>query len=96
MQIFINDLVYEVDAGLSVDGLKTMIENRAFLPADQIRLTNTEDSRVLTFGSLAANGVSDEDELAVALEVPGGMRRKWRKSFHTSFYTLRRAREVLC
>ena len=77
MQIFINSAAYEVDAGASVDTLKAMIENQAFIPAGQIRLM--ADGRVLEFGTLAANGVDDEDELAVALEVEAGMRRKWRK-----------------
>ena len=78
MQIFINSAAYEVDAGLSVEALKSMIENKEFIPADQIRLMAAE-GRVLEFGALAANGVADEDELAVALEVEAGMRRKWRK-----------------
>ena len=78
MQIFINSAAYEVDAGLSVEALKSMIENKEFIPADQIRLMAAE-GRVLEFGTLAANGVADEDELAVALEVEAGMRRKWRK-----------------
>lgn len=77
MQIFINETAYEVDAGLSVDSLKAMIENREFIPADQIRLTSA--GKILEFGTLGANGVADEDELAVALEVEAGMRRKWRK-----------------
>ena len=76
-QIFINETAYEVDAGLSVDSLKAMIENREFIPADQIRLTSA--GKILEFGTLGANGVADEDELAVALEVEAGMRRKWRK-----------------
>lgn len=77
MQIFINSNAYEVDAGLSVEAVKSMIENKEFIPADQIRLM--ADGRVLEFGTLSANGVADEDELAVALEVEAGMRRKWRK-----------------
>mmetsp|Transcript_6927 Transcript_6927/g.13702 ORF Transcript_6927/g.13702 Transcript_6927/m.13702 type:complete len:96 (+) Transcript_6927:72-359(+) len=77
MQIFVNAAAYEVDMGLSVEGLKSMIENKEFIPAGQIRLT--ADGRVLEFGTLAANGVSDEDELALALEVEAGMRKKWRK-----------------
>lgn len=77
MQIFVGSSAYTVDAGLSVEGLKSMIENKEFIPASQIRLT--ADGRVLEFGSLEANGVSDEDQLAMALEVEAGMRRKWRK-----------------
>ena len=77
MQIFIDSTAYAVDAGTSVDTLKGMIENQAFVPAGQIRLM--ANGKVLEFGTLAANGVADEDELAVALEVEAGMRRKWRK-----------------
>lgn len=77
MQIFVGSTAYAVDAGLSIEGLKSMIENCEFVPAGQIRLT--AQGRVLEFGTLEANGVADEDELAMALEVEAGMRRKWRK-----------------
>jgi hypothetical protein len=77
MQIIVANQAYAVDAGLSVDALKSMIENKSFIPADQIRLTT--EGRVLEFGTLEANGVADEDELGLALEVEAGMRKKWRK-----------------
>mmetsp|Transcript_17703 Transcript_17703/g.36667 ORF Transcript_17703/g.36667 Transcript_17703/m.36667 type:complete len:96 (-) Transcript_17703:144-431(-) len=77
MQIFVGDTAYSVDAGVSVDSLKAMIENKEFIPADQIRLMN--NGKVLEFGSLEGNGVEEEDELALAMEVQAGMRKKWKK-----------------
>mmetsp|Transcript_19882 Transcript_19882/g.42824 ORF Transcript_19882/g.42824 Transcript_19882/m.42824 type:complete len:96 (+) Transcript_19882:87-374(+) len=77
MQIFVGSTAYEVDAAASVDSLKAMIENREFIPADKIRLSC--DGKVLEFGSLEGNGVEDEDELALGMEVQAGMRKKWRK-----------------
>ena len=77
MQIFVGSTAYSVDAGLSVDSLKDMIENKEFVPADQIRLAI--DGKVLEFGTLEGNGVGEDDELIMSMEVPGGMRRKWRK-----------------
>jgi len=77
MQIFVGDTAYSVDSGVSVDSLKAMIENKEFIPADQIRLMN--NGKVLEFGSLEGNGVEEEDELALAMEVQAGMRKKWKK-----------------
>ena len=77
MQIFISKTAYEVDSTASVDALKLMVENREFVPAGQFRLVNGSD--VLEGGSLEANGVSDDDELEMMLEVPAGMRKKWKK-----------------
>jgi ubiquitin-small subunit ribosomal protein S27Ae len=77
MQIFVGSTAYEVDSGLSVESLKAQIENREFVPANQIRLT--VNGKVLEFGTLEGNGVEDEDEVALALEVNAGMRKKWRK-----------------
>lgn len=77
MQIFVGTKAYEVDAADSVESLKAQIENKEFIPATQIRLMN--GGKVLEGGSLEGNGVEDEDELVVALEVQAGMRRKWRK-----------------
>lgn len=74
MQIFVGSSAYTVDAGLSVESLKSMIENQEFIPADQIRLM-ADGGRVLEFGTLEANGVAEEDELAMALEVEAGMRK---------------------
>ena len=77
MQIFVGPTAYSVDAGVLVDSLKAMIENKEFIPADQIRLMN--NGEVLEFGTLEGNGVEEEDELAITMEVQAGMRRKWRK-----------------
>jgi hypothetical protein len=77
MQIFVGDAAYQVDATASVESLKLMVENREFVPGHQFRLVN--GSEVLEGGSLEANGVSDDDQLEMMLEVPAGMRKKWRK-----------------
>lgn len=79
MQLIIGNTTYDVDAVTSVDSLKLMIENREFVPAGQIRLT-TSDNVVLEDGTtLEGNGVADDDEITLSLEVPAGMRKKWRK-----------------
>ena len=78
MQIFVGSTAYQVDAADSVDALKAQIENKSFVPAAQIRLV-APGGTVLDCGTLEGNGVEDEDELTMALEVAGGMRRKWRK-----------------
>ena len=77
MQIFVGSTAYEVDAATSVESLKNMIENQEFIPAGQIRLSH--GSTLLEEGTLVGNGVEEEDELQMALEVQAGMRKKWRK-----------------
>ncbi|KAL7580088.1 hypothetical protein ACA910_012852 [Epithemia clementina (nom. ined.)] len=77
MQILVGSTAYSVDAGVSVDTLKAMIENKEFVPANQMRLVN--NGKVLEFGTLEANGVEEDDELVMSMEVPAGMRAKWRK-----------------
>jgi len=77
MQIFVGSTVYDVDAATSVGSLKAMIENKEFIPAGQLRLVH--EGKVLDFGSLEGNGIKDEDELAMQLEVEAGMRKKWKK-----------------
>mmetsp|Transcript_33506 Transcript_33506/g.77228 ORF Transcript_33506/g.77228 Transcript_33506/m.77228 type:complete len:101 (+) Transcript_33506:63-365(+) len=82
MQIFVAgadgaSTAYSVDRDTSVDALKNMIENKEFCPADQLLLLHGEDA--LEGGSLGANGVGEDDTLLMVLEVPGGMRKKWRK-----------------
>lgn len=82
MQIFVASpsappTAYVVDETTSVENLKTMIENQQFVPADLIRLVNGENS--LEGGSLLGNGIVEDDTLDLLLEVPGGMRKKWRK-----------------
>jgi len=78
MHIFIGETAYQVDATASVESLKLVVENREFIPSGQFRLVN--GCEVLEGSSLEANGVSDGDELQMVLEVPAGMRKKWRKS----------------
>ena len=68
---------YAVEGSTTVSGLKAMIENQEFIPGDLIRLVNGDDE--LVEGTLAGNGVEEDEELSLLLEVPGGMRAKWRK-----------------
>ena len=68
---------YDVEANTTVAELKTMIENREFIPGDLVRLV-VGDSELMG-GTLAGNGVEEDEELSLLLEVPGGMRAKWRK-----------------
>merc|ERR1712238_177293 len=78
MQIFVGDTPYVLDETASVETLKCMIENREFIPVDQIRLVN--GSAVLEDGmSLTSSGIEDDDALQLMLEVQGGMRKKWKK-----------------
>jgi len=77
MQLFVGETAYEIDATASVETLKLMIENKEFLPEGSFRLVNGCD--VLEEGTLAANGVSEDDQLQMMLEVQAGMRKKWRK-----------------
>jgi small subunit ribosomal protein S27Ae len=77
MQIIVGSTAYEVDAATSVESLKAMIENKEFVPANQIRLVH--GGNVLEGGTLDGNGLEDEDVIALQLEVQAGMRKKWRK-----------------
>jgi len=77
MQIFIGSTAYTVDSADSIETVKVMIENREFVPANLIRLVN--GAIPLEGGTLAGNGVEEDDTLTMMLEVSGGMRRKWRK-----------------
>ncbi|KAI2513476.1 hypothetical protein MHU86_950 [Fragilaria crotonensis] len=77
MQILVNETAYTIEADASIESLKLMIENKEFVPAGMIRLVN--GATELEGGSLAANGVEEEDCLTMLLEVNGGMRKKWRK-----------------
>lgn len=77
MQIFVGENAYDVDAAMSVESLKLMIENREFVPASMLKLVN--GATTLEGGSLAGNGVEADDTLAMLLEAPAGMRKKWKK-----------------
>jgi hypothetical protein len=77
MQIFVGDTAYEVDSATSVETFKLMIENREFVPTGCFRLVNGSQS--LEGGTLAGNGVEEDDVLQMLLDVNAGMRAKWRK-----------------
>lgn len=77
MQIFVGSTAYEVDPAATVDSLKLQIENTSFVPHNQIRLS--VNNELLEEGTLEANGVEEEDELTLSLEVSAGMRKKWKK-----------------
>eukprot|EP01083_Nonionella_stella_P293632 998658_1 len=82
MQIFIAGssgpaTAYTVDSSASIESVKAMIENKEFVPADLIRLVN--GANALEGGSLAGNGIEEDDTLTMLLDVNGGMRKKWKK-----------------
>ena len=77
MQIIISQKAYEVESTTLVSELKAQIENQEFVPADMIRLLNGDEE--LVDGTLAGNGVEEDEELELMLGVLGGMRRKWKK-----------------
>lgn len=77
IQVFVNSTAYTVDPAVSVESFKAQIENKEFIPASQIRLM--AGGKVLEGGSLEAYSLEDEDEIALSMEVPAGMRAKWRK-----------------
>jgi len=77
MQIIISQRAYEVESTTLVSELKAQIENQEFVPADMIRLLNGDDE--LVEGTLAGNGVEEDEELDLMLGVLGGMRAKWKK-----------------
>ena len=68
---------YAVEGSTTVTELKSMIENSEFIPADLVRLVNGDEE--LVEGTLAGLGIEEDEELDLMLEVPGGMRAKWRK-----------------
>ncbi|EJK68516.1 hypothetical protein THAOC_10295 [Thalassiosira oceanica] len=77
MQIIISQKAYEVESTTLVSELKAQIENQEFVPADMIRLLNGDEE--LVDGTLAGNGVEEDEELDLMLGVLGGMRAKWKK-----------------
>ena len=68
---------YAVEGSTTVADLKALIENREFIPGHLVRLVHGDDE--LTEGTLFGNGVGDDEEVALMLEVAGGMRAKWKK-----------------
>lgn len=77
MQIFVGSTAYVVDAESSVETLMAQVENCEFLPSGSFALRTT--SGFLEEGTLAGNGVEEEEELELTLAVPAGMRKKWKK-----------------
>jgi small subunit ribosomal protein S27Ae len=81
MQIFVSNssgqTAYTVDAETSIESLKLMIENKEFLPSHLFTLVN--GSSLVECGTIAGNGIMEEDTLALMFQVNAGMRAKWRK-----------------
>merc|ERR1711935_1105223 len=65
---------YAVEGSTTVADLKAMIENQEFIPG---HLVHGDDE--LAEGTLFGNGIGDDEEVALMLDVPGGMRKKWKK-----------------
>lgn len=76
MQIFVGTTAYEVDTSTSVETLMLQIENREFLPAGSFCL-RAADGTILEASGLLE--VEEDEELALQLAVPAGMRKKWKK-----------------
>mmetsp|Transcript_37850 Transcript_37850/g.68175 ORF Transcript_37850/g.68175 Transcript_37850/m.68175 type:complete len:101 (-) Transcript_37850:124-426(-) len=68
---------YAVEGSTTVTDLKSMIENQEFIPGHLVRLVNGDAE--LMEGTLAGNGIGEDEEISLMLEVPGGMRAKWKK-----------------
>ena len=68
---------YAVESTTTIESLKSMIENQEFIPSNLIRLVNGASD--LEGGTLVGNGVEEDDELELLLDVSGGMRKKWKK-----------------
>ena len=81
MQIFVSNssgqTAYAVDSETSIQALKLMIENQEFLPSNLFSLVN--GSSLVESGTIAGNGIMEEDNLALMFQVNAGMRAKWRK-----------------
>jgi ubiquitin-small subunit ribosomal protein S27Ae len=79
MQIIVGSKSYEVDSSTSVETLLYQIENKEFLPVGSFRLLKGSvpmDDINLT---LESYGIEEDEELSVTLQVPAGMRKKWKK-----------------
>merc|ERR1712154_87284 len=68
---------YTVDNTTSISTLKSMVENQEFIPSNLIRLVH--GSTDLEGGTILGNGIQDDEELTLLLDVNGGMRKKWKK-----------------
>ncbi|EED93749.1 predicted protein [Thalassiosira pseudonana CCMP1335] len=60
---------YAVEGATTVSDLKAMIENQEFIPGHLIRLVAGDSE--LTGGTLAGNGIEEDEELSLLLEIPG-------------------------
>mmetsp|Transcript_2379 Transcript_2379/g.9126 ORF Transcript_2379/g.9126 Transcript_2379/m.9126 type:complete len:115 (-) Transcript_2379:404-748(-) len=81
--------VVEADPALTIAGVKEMIEDEEFIPAEIQRLVS--GTKRLTVGTLEDNGLEDGAEVELLLDVVGGgeasrykkstsrMRWKWKK-----------------
>lgn len=72
-----DSMAFAVEDNTTIADLKLMIDNTEFIPGHLIRLMSGDSE--LVEGTLAGLGIEEDDELALMLEVPGGMRAKWRK-----------------
>ena len=84
VQIFVksleNTLTFDVDPNTSIEGLKMMVEEAEFLPAEAQRLVcNSEPCEA---GSLAECGIEGGMTVTVMLDVVGGAHKNnpWKKS----------------
>lgn len=73
MQVFVGSKAYEVDAATSVETLMYQIENTEFLPFDSFALK--AGGKILDL----EDALEADEELEVTLQVPAGMRKKWKK-----------------
>lgn len=75
MQVFVGSRAYEVDAATSVETLMYQIENTQFLPFDSFALKSSSSGKILELD----DALEADEELELTLQVPGGMRKKWKK-----------------
>merc|ERR1711862_59494 len=78
MQIIISQNAYLVNSTTTVPELKALVENQEFLPSHLVRLVSGDTE--LTEGTLSGNGVEEDEEIDLLLEIPGGMRKNGRRS----------------
>lgn len=79
MQIIVGSKTYEVDSSTSVETLMYQIENQEFLPFGSFRLMKGSVPLDDTELTLEEYGVEEDEELTPTLQIPAGMRAKWKK-----------------
>ena len=80
MQLIIGTKTYDVDPSTSIETLVYQVENTEFLPYGSFLLKKGGMPLDDLDMTLESYGIVDEDdELTLTLQVPGGMRRKWKK-----------------